>query len=594
MDEGKFVADFIAKNIENILDIGKKTFHSFDETVQVKLKTAYTTYLKNTRDKYSKSKSFFIRNESVDLYTYYEAIGIKSGNLQINEPSFPKCIESSNRIVITGTGGSGKSVLIKHLFLDCINNKKYTPVLIELRDLNDGKIDLNKSIETTLESFGFNISGDYINKAKKEGHFCFLLDGYDEVNYAKRKKLLIQIKKLSNSFSKCPIIISSRPDDVFNGIDDFRIYQVLPLNLKSASKLIKKLPFDNEIKTKFTNDLAGGLFDKHKSFLSNPLLLSIMLLTYGENAEIPSKLSIFYNQAYEALFQRHDANKGGYKRDRLTKLDIQDFQRVFSLFSLQTYEKRLFKMTKLDCLSYIKKSKSNVQHDFNEEDYLSDLLSAACLLIEDGLEIAFSHRSFQEYFVALHISTAQPNIQEKLINRYWKNIDSDEVIRLLLELNPDLVERLLIIPQLEKLFNELNVKKQVGITHAAKYFKLSYTQINVDVDGDRVSATIANNHQHISSIVHMTIDHCESYTFPNKAYFTKHLKSMYKNYGVSGEKKIYETKKMSYKTPILRELLNSKGAFSTQYLQAAFVSYKALKEKHENSLQNIDDLLGIV
>jgi predicted NACHT family NTPase len=593
MDEGKFVADFVAKNIENIFNIGKKSFHSFDETIQIKLKTAYTSYLNNTREKYSKSKSFFIRNESVDLYAYYEAIGIQSGNIKINEPSFEKCLNSSNRLIITGTGGSGKSVLIKHLFLDCINHQQYTPILIELRDLNDGKIDLNKSIESTLEQFGFNISGDYINKAKKEGHFCFLLDGYDEVNYAKRKKLLTQIKKLSNSFSKCPIIISSRPDDVFNGIDDFRIFQVMPLTLKSASKLIKKLPFDNEIKTKFTDNLASGLFDKHKSFLSNPLLLSIMLLTYGENAEIPSKLSIFYNQAYEALFQRHDANKGGYKRDRLTKLDIQDFQRVFSLFSLQTYEKRLFKMTKIDCLSYIKKSKSNVQQDFNEEDYLSDLLSAACLLMEDGLEIAFSHRSFQEYFVALHISTAQPAIQEKLIERYWKNIHSDEVIRLLLELNPDLLERLLIIPQLEKLFNDLGVKTKVGISHSAKYFKLAYSQINVDVDDDIISATVSSNYQHLSTLVHLTIEHCESYVFPNKSYFKKDADYMYKQYGEIGDKKVFETKNMSYKTPILKDLLTSKGAFSTQYLQAAFTSYKILKVKHENSLQNIDDLFGI-
>ena len=296
------------------------------------------------------------------------------------------------------------------------------------------------------------------------------------------------------------------------------------------------------------------------------------------------------------MFQRHDANKGGYKRDRLTKLDIQDFQRVFSLFSLQTYEKRLFKMTKIDCLSYIKKSKSNIQQNFIEEDYLSDLLSAACLLIEDGLEISFSHRSFQEYFVALHISNAQPIIQEKLIERYWKNIDSDEVMKLLLELNPDLVERLLIIPQLEKLFNDLGVKKQIGITHTAKYFKLSFSEINVDIEADRLSATITNtsDNQYISSIVHMAIAHCETYTFPNKSYFKKHTDNMYDKYGVVGEKKVYKTDQMSYKTPILETLLKSKGIFSVAYLKAAFTAYKILKEKHENSLQNIDELLGIV
>jgi len=61
MDDGKFAADFIAKNIEKIWGIGKKTFKVFDETIQIKLKTAYTNYLTNTKDKYSKSKSFFIR-----------------------------------------------------------------------------------------------------------------------------------------------------------------------------------------------------------------------------------------------------------------------------------------------------------------------------------------------------------------------------------------------------------------------------------------------------------------------------------------------------------------------------------------------------
>ncbi len=418
MDEGKFVADFVAHNIGKIFEIGKKVYGTLDEVVQINLRTAYTDYLTKTREKYSKSKSFFIRNQSVDLYSYYVPIGIACGNKKIPTPSFDNCIEFSNRIVITGTGGSGKTVLIKHLFLDCIRDKRYTPVLIELRDLNTQAQSLNKFIINTLDTYGFNISGDYVNKAKKAGHFCFFLDGYDEVNHSLRKNLIKQIGSLSNKHPNCPIIISSRPDDVFNGIDQFSIFNALPLNLDAAKNLINKLPFDEVVKAKFTTDLTGGMFEKHESFLSNPLLLSIMLLTYGENAEIPSKLSIFYNQAYEALFQRHDANKGGYSRNRLTELDIQDFSRVFALFSLQTYEKRLFKMPRIDCLNYIEKSRDNLHKKFNIEDYLSDLLSAACLLLEDGLEIAFSHRSFQEYFVALHISTAQPEIQNKLINRY--------------------------------------------------------------------------------------------------------------------------------------------------------------------------------
>lgn len=137
MDEGKFVADFIAKNIENILSIAKNVYTSVDEKVKISLKKAYTNYLLNTRKKYSKSKSFFIRNQSVDLYSYYIPTGIRCDKQENLLPSFKNCLEYSNRIVITGTGGSGKTVLIKHLFLDCIKDKRFAPILIELRDLNN-------------------------------------------------------------------------------------------------------------------------------------------------------------------------------------------------------------------------------------------------------------------------------------------------------------------------------------------------------------------------------------------------------------------------------------------------------------------------
>lgn len=591
MDEGKFVADFIASNLVKILALGKEALGTVDEIVQIKLKTAYTTYLTRTREKYSKSKSFFIRNQSVDLYSYYVPTGITCDSVTLNKPSFKNCLEHSNRIVITGTGGSGKTVLMKHLFLDCISDKRYTPVLIELRDLNSEQQTLDNFVSKTLETYGFDISGDYVKRAKKLGHFCFFLDGYDEVNHKQRKKLIKQIDTLSNKFSACPIFISSRPDDVFSGIDQFSIFNVMPLNLQTAINLIEKLPFDHMIKTKFIADLSDGLFEKHESFLSNPLLLSIMLLTYGENAEIPSKLSIFYNQAYEALFQRHDANKGGYSRNRLTNLDIQDFSRVFSLFSLQTYEKRLFKLPRTECLKYIEKSRDNLHKQFDADDYLQDLLSAACLLLEDGLEIAFSHRTFQEYFVALHISSAQPEIQKKLIDRYWKNMTSDNVMYLLSELNPELIESVLLVPKLEALFNEIGVKKKVGITHAAKYMKISFRTLNIEKD--KLTASFSDNSPSIASVVGLAIYLCKTYELPDDDYFEKNNDEMFLKYGNEKGKVRFETSSLSYKSPVMADTLNSEGAFSISYLQAAFKAYKQLKLKHDNRSENLDELLGI-
>lgn len=591
MDEGKFAAEFVAINLETILRIAKSAYNNFDEAIEVSLKRAYTTYLGNIGEKYTKSKSFFIRNQSVNLYSYYVPTGIKCGRKVIKLPSYTEALNNNKHIIITGTGGSGKTVLMKHLLLDCIKSKKHVPILIELRDLNGEKASLSDAIKNTLDAHGYNVTGQYISRAKRSGHFAFFFDGFDEVNHASRKQIIDEIKRIANKYSECPIFISSRPDDVIQGIESFNIFKIMSLDLTAATSLISKLPFDEVIKNKFAQDLRSGLFERHESFLSNPLLLSIMLLTYSENAEIPSKLSLFYNQAYEALFQRHDAYKGGYSRDRLTSLDIQDFSRVFSLFALQTYEKRAFKMSRTDCLGYIEKSREKLGKNFSAEYFLSDLLSAACLMLEDGLEISYSHRSFQEYFVALHISTAPPDIQEKLIDRYWCNMNSDRIIYLLLELNPELVERVLFIPKLEELFSEIGAKKRIGVTHTAKYLKKMFSTINIE--DNKISATFNNVNISISNLIHLVNSHCQTYSSPSSEYFENHTKMMFARYGKENDRAEYTLAHLRYNAPIMVETIGGKGNFSAAYLQAAFVAYTKLKSKHENRIQSLDDLLGI-
>lgn len=596
MDEGKFVADFIAANIEKIVLIGKKAYGKFDASVQTTLKVAYTDYLNASRLKHSKSKSFFIRNQPVELYSYYVPSGIACGEKLISKPSFLECTEFSNRVVISGTGGSGKSILMKHLFLDCIQDKRYTPILIELRDLNNYENSLHEYISENLTNFGFKANDEYLKKANQAGHFCYFFDGFDELTPKLRNKTIQYISVIVKKYTNCPVFISSRPDDVLNGLDDFSTFQMQPLLLHEAIELVQKLPFDEAIKEKFCINLSNGLFQKHTSFLSNPLLLSIMLLTYGENAEIPSKLSIFYNQAYEALFRRHDAYKGGYSRERRTDLDIQDFSRVFSLFCLQTYQKRLFKMSRLTCIEIIEKSLKQLNINANPNDYLSDLLSAACLMIEDGLEIAFSHRSFQEYFVALQISNSSPEIQIKLIDMFWLNLVSDNVMNLLREINPDLFERALLLPKLEDFFNELKVKKNIGITHFLRYIKLTFACIEythhdeggisfVFVDDESVLRICQNKLRWIAAYDYgkFKVPTTEEISKKNDYMFNKYFR----------EDNMYLTETLSIRSPIVVDLNKSNSWHSVANLSAAYGAYKALKSKHTNLAHSFNQLLGI-
>ncbi|HCL81709.1 MAG TPA: hypothetical protein DHW81_05635 [Nitrospiraceae bacterium] len=232
-----------------------------------------------------------------------------------------------------------------------------------------------------------------------------------------------------------------------------------------------------------------------------------MLLTYGQSANIPSKLNVFYNQAYEVLFERHDALKGGYKRDRLTHLDIQDFGRLFSAFCLQTYDKRQLEFTHTQALEYIEKSQQITGLTCKKVDYLNDLIQAVCLLVEEGLQLVFSHRSFQEYFTARFIADARPDIQEPLVKKYSRMAQIDSVLHLLYELRPDIVETYYIIPGLDQLFANLGVKKKIGKRHYAKYFKIMFFSIEPHDEGCALSL---KQPAHIFNLTRFAFQHCSS------------------------------------------------------------------------------------
>lgn len=180
-------------------------------------------------------------------------------------------------------------------------------------------------------------------------------------------------------------------------------------------------------------------------------------------------MSLFYAQAYEALFLKHDARKGAFRRTHLTSLDIQDFARVFGAFCVQTYNKREFSFTYSEAIAYIKKSSANVRLDVNPDSFLQDCKQAVCLLVDDGRKIAFTHRSFQEYFVAIYINNADPTTQSSLIHRFSKNLGRDNVMSLLWEINSSLVDRELLLVGLQNMFEQVGVSDQVEVAH---YFRI--------------------------------------------------------------------------------------------------------------------------
>ena len=443
-----------AKNAWNKI---KKFFLDLDAKDSIRYKTAYEKYLINTEQKVSKIKTIIYRRAPKDLYSFYECIGVLYNGNTINTENINNLLEIGNKIIVTGTGGVGKSILFKHLFLNTVAETEYIPVLIELRSFNiyDVKdISIYTAIYKCLEDNGFELSEEYFEYSLREGAYIIFFDGYDEVNRDKTEKITSEIKALSEKYGENKFFISSRPSEEFIGWNDFCEVETLKLNKQQALNLVKKLEFDEVVKDTFYKELDRTLYDKYESFASNPLLLNIMLLTFQKHASIPERLNDFYDEAFVTLFNVHDATKDSYVRDIRSGLGCEDFKLVFSYICFKSYFNGEFQFSESRIRFYIQQAKEKFDRfNFTVENFQEDLTQSVCMLVKEGGTYRFSHRSFQEYFAAWYTCKLVDDVQAKLLLNWIQESDSvfsDSYFTMLFDLQSEKVNKIILCPILKE------------------------------------------------------------------------------------------------------------------------------------------------
>ena len=589
-DINKVAAEFLSSQIGEIGETGKFFLKESVANIKLSLKIVYTNYLKRVYERYGKSKSFFIRDTPVHLHEFYVPMGVKCNDIIINSANIKAILDVNPFSIISGTGGAGKTIMLKHLFIDSLKNKKQIPIFTELRDLNNIDLPLIDLLKLTTLNFGLEIEIAHFLKALEKGHFILFLDGLDEVNKKRKVDLLREINELTIKYPKISIILSTRPDIKISELDVFSTFKCLPLSLEQSINLINKLPAaDDELKEKFKKDLGQGLYEKHKSMLSNPLLLSMMMLTYGFSADIPSKSSIFYAQAFDALFQRHDSFKGAYKRQRETSLDIQEFSKVFSTFCVLTYEDRKLKFSKIEILEYLNKAKKISGLNFELDDFYTDLLQAVSLLVEDGMSIYFTHRSFQEFFASKFIIGQDKERKKLLFDKYQKYAYSDKVFELSREIDQDFMDFEIIQPFIDGLFDEIGVKKNIGNNSYLKYIKLMWSRF--EFKGGNLYGSV--NDAKINQMVYFVLfDICPSYEID--AYKLKDNSELFqklKNKSLEGQITNIEAKSIKVNDDFFKSLEEDGILFSKRPLKALKKANDEILKRKNELEKSLDEIL---
>ncbi|WP_062122721.1 NACHT domain-containing protein [Streptococcus cristatus] len=505
----KYLSPIISKTTDK--------FKTLYNEVKIDLEIPFQAYLTNSYEKYSKTKTIIYGIEPKKLYSFFEVPFLKKGSDIIMPTTTQVLTDLSKFLIIEGSGGIGKSTLMKHLFLSELKLNDYIPIFIELKDFNDEEhLDLEKLLLKKLNQFHNTFQEDYLDYALQSGCFLFLLDGYDELYIENQKEFFKKLNDFCDKYPENHYILSSRPysESEFIEFQRFTVLKAVPFTKEQAISLITKIEYpDEELKDRFICDLQNSLYDRHESFASNPLLLNIMLSTYNDYAEIPQKLHLFYYQAFDTMLSKHDATKS-YRRELLSNLSSDTFKEYFAIFCFLTYQKAKTEFTFPEIVEIFKKFPLRIQCKLNIGNFIHDLENCLCVLYKEGNRYKFSHRSFQEYFVSyfLNIQTdcKMQDYSFHLIESGKFRTSADSVFSMLEDMSTQRFNNNILIPLLDK-FEESKSDEE----DLFEYYILNFpVKIIVSSDSNNTPLSLGFIHvqNSLQSFIYYFFDNTINYT----------------------------------------------------------------------------------
>jgi len=405
--------------------------------------------------------------EASTIDQIYYPSRVKLGKSAKRQIAFASELFTSNSRVtlIIGTAGQGKSVFLRYLCLRDLDLQGNLPLFVELR-----KIDLTKSLTTLLlehlASLGIGDENpeEILKILLKSGKTRLFLDGYDEINREYSLRTKAEITKLVRDFNKLEILITSRPGAISQHLNDaFEIHQceVAPISPSEHDEFFQRIGVPLETKERLLGAISRSRAEI-KLLLSTPLMLTLLVKTCATQQDLPDTLPEFYDSLFNVLSSTHDGTKPGYVRQKATNLGNTDLEKLFCAFSFAS--KELFKRNSLSHRQF-EDSFSNATKisdvKCSIEGFKTDVTETICLMVKDGLDTAFIHKSIQEYYAARFIHTLEDKTQAVAILELIEKANIFEwisEIQFLEDFKDRTYENSIGIPHANNLINELCLK----------------------------------------------------------------------------------------------------------------------------------------
>ncbi len=313
--------------------------------------------------------------------------------------------------LVEGTVGQGKSILLRYLASMEVHNRRALPIFTELR-----RVAANQSLQgrilEDLSGLGFDIDWPTFEVLASSGKIALFLDAFDEVAEERREEIRAAIDDLCTHHPNLPIVVSSRPSCGIAESTALAVVPLCPLNLAEAKEVITKAEHDEYAALGIIKGIeAQGR--QISQLLTTPLMVALLVFKYRASGAIPENEVAFYGDLFPLLLRRHDRHKGGYERPRKSKLSDDQLGACFDgvCYATRKIGKGVF--SRQDMLNIVTQAAQAVAVPTPPDVFLRDISQITCLLLEEGSEFRFIHKSIQEFHAASFIRS-RPDAQAEM------------------------------------------------------------------------------------------------------------------------------------------------------------------------------------
>jgi predicted NACHT family NTPase len=313
------------------------------------------------------------------------------------------------KLIVLGKPGAGKTMFLKHLALQCIAGEfapELVPIFISFRDFVASNSALN-----LLDYIAWQFTKDCrpletttLRQLLSHGRFLIVIDGLDEVKTSDRRAICQHLRRFTEWFPHNRYVISCRHGVEYCNFEQFTEVEIADFEHEQITNFAAKWFEPNDVAKNFNflRNLKKNVLIQELA--TNPLLLTLLCISFNESAGFPSSRSEIYEEGLDIMFKQWDISRS-IDRDSGDSLSRQQEKELLCTMALQTFEQKqyLFKETELELFisSYLNNLANDTSHQTNSKKLLKSIEAKHGLLVEQAKKVySFSHLAFQEYLTA--------------------------------------------------------------------------------------------------------------------------------------------------------------------------------------------------